>query len=319
MTHNIYLYFILFSGDSYMSHQYSFRVAANTIGKIVPETCQAIFDVLRKDYFRCPRDEASWQAIAQGFWERWNFPNTIGAIDGKHIVITKPLNSGSKFFNYKGTFSVILMAVADFDYKFIYIDVGKQGRISDGGSFASTKLREALDAKSLRVPESSPLPGTDKRLPLYLVGDEAFPLREYLMKPYPSRNLTHAERIFNYRICRARRIIENAFGILASRFRVFLKPIMIDPSKVDKLVLASCALHNMLRVKYPNAQETTADTEDPITHETIQGSWRNNDSMQRLSMLHGNNATKVAKLQRDTIRDYVNSNIGSVSWQNDMV
>lgn len=84
------------------------------------------------------------------------------------------------------------------------------------------------------------------------VGDEAFPLKTYLLKPYPRRgNLTKEQRIYNYRLCRCRRIVENGFGILVSRFRVFEKPITLAPYKVGHIIKAACALHNWLRKTSP--------------------------------------------------------------------
>ena len=79
--------------------------------------------------------ESEWKAVAGEFEERWKFPNCIGAIDGKHIVMKRPINSGLYFFDYKGTFSVVLLALVNADYKFIFIDVSCNGRISDGGVF----------------------------------------------------------------------------------------------------------------------------------------------------------------------------------------
>lgn len=107
------------------------------------------------------------------------------------------------------------MAVVDADYKFIYANVGVQGRVSDGGMFGQSDLRAAMDRDLLNVPRPEPLPGSNITLPYTFVGDEAFPLRTNLMKPYPFRNLDHGQRIFNYRLSRARRTVENAFGILA--------------------------------------------------------------------------------------------------------
>ena len=84
-----------------------------------------------------------------------------------------------------------------------------------------------------------------------IVADDAFPLRVNIMKPYPFRGLPQWKIIFNYRPCRARRIVENAFGILANRFRVFLSPMLLSPENVERVALASCVLHNFLRDNSP--------------------------------------------------------------------
>jgi hypothetical protein len=81
-----------------------------------------------------------------------------------------------------------------------------------------------------------------------IVGDDAFPLRTNLLKPYSRVILTLKQRVFNYRLSRARIMVENAFGILASRFRVFGKPIEVKVETVDIKVKASCVLHNWLRI-----------------------------------------------------------------------
>lgn len=99
-----------------------------------------------------PDSNDEWMNIAKAFEERWNFPNCIGAIDGKHMLLQKPAKSGSTFYNYKHTFSIVLMALVDADYKFIYVDVGAQGRISDAGVFNNCKLSSLLEKKKLNIP-----------------------------------------------------------------------------------------------------------------------------------------------------------------------
>jgi hypothetical protein len=309
----------LFTGDSYKSHEYSFRVAGNTIGHIIPETCRALYKVLRKKFFKCPTTTIEWKKVADGFFTKWQFPNCIGAIDGKHVILRKPYNTGSTFFNYKHSFSIVLLGLVDYDYKFIYVNIGTQGRISDGGIFAASSLHHSLENKTLNIPHDSPLPGKNDPIPYFMIGDEAFPLRSYLMKPFPNRHLTHEQRIFNYRICRARRIVENAFGILASRFRVLLKPMLLSPERAELVVLACCSLHNMLRVLYPNSINNIADIEDPVTHQVANGAWRADEQMIDPPLIRGNNATREAKLQRDYLCNYVNSPEGSVEWQDRMV
>lgn len=180
------------------------------------------------------------------FNDLWNFPNCVGALDGKHVVMQAPANSGSLYYNYKGSHSIVLMALANANYKFTYIDVGCNGRISDGGVFNRCSLSNAMDTNSLNLPEATPLPNRDEPVPYVIVADDAFALKNYLLKPYPFRNLNATQRIFNYRLSRARRVVENVFGILAARFRVLGKPIALYPSNAKKVTLAVCALHNFI-------------------------------------------------------------------------
>ena len=86
-------------------------------------------------HFQVPNTEEEWKAIADQYLEKWNFNNCIGVMDGKHVLINNPANSGSLYFNYKGSLSIVLLALVDADYKFLYVDVGRNGRVSDRGVF----------------------------------------------------------------------------------------------------------------------------------------------------------------------------------------
>ncbi|CAH2006780.1 unnamed protein product [Acanthoscelides obtectus] len=138
------------------------------------------------------------------------------------------------------------MALVDANYKFIYTDIGCNGRISDGGVFANCSLSNALSDGRLNIPPPRPLPGRTKYVPYAIIADYAFPLKPYLMKPFPFRNQPGPNRVCNYRLSRARRVVENAFGLLANRFRILRKPIELCPEKVIKLASAICVLHNFL-------------------------------------------------------------------------
>lgn len=179
-------------------------------------------------------------------YEKWNFPHCIGAIDGKHVVMTAPPNSGSIYYNYKNTHSIVLMAMCDGNYKFTYVDAGCNGRISDGGVFNKCSLAAALERGALHIPEPQPLPGMDTNTPYVIVADDAFAFKENIMKPFSGRDLSASRRVFNYRLSRARRCIENVFGIMSARFRILRKPINLDAAKTRKVTLACCALHNFL-------------------------------------------------------------------------
>lgn len=236
-------------------------------------------------------------------------PNCLGSLDGKHIKMRKPACTGSKFFNYKHTFSIVLLALADAHYKFLFCDIGSQGRCSDAGVYAESDLRKALDSNVLNIPEEAPLPGTDEKFPFFVVADDAFPLQEHILKPYPHRNMDHDEQIYNYRVSRARRCVESAFGIMANRFRVLLNPICLDPKKVDVIVLACCVMHNMLRTIMPNQYVHQAD--GGIDQGRVQLGPARVDGRR--------SATNRGKALRDSLRTYFMSPEGAVPWQEQMI
>ena len=162
-------------------------------------------------------------------------------------MIKKPIKSGSSFFNYKQTFSLVLMATVDVDYKFITIDVGSMERFSDGIIFSSSVLAKNLNKRTLQFPPPALLPNFEQPLPYVFVGGEAFPLSNNLMRSYPKISVTgnYKNKVYNYRLSRAAwQPVERTFAILASRFCVFRKPSEI---KFDSVVKAGCLLHKYLR------------------------------------------------------------------------
>lgn len=150
---------------------------------------------------------------------------------------------------FKHTFSIVLLALVDARYKFIIVDVGSYGRNSDGGIFARSSLGKQLENGTLNIPEGKYLPNTTTTAPYVMVGDEAFPLKTYLLRPYPGRQLAEdADKAnFNHRLSLARQLVENAFGILTQRFRIFCRRVKMSPENVDYVILATCVLHNFLR------------------------------------------------------------------------
>jgi hypothetical protein len=124
--------------------------------------------------FQFPSTEREWIAIADEFEEKWQFPNCLGAVDGKHIKIVPPKGCGSFYWNYKGWNSLVLMAVVNANYEFLYCDIGTNGRISDG-VIENTKFYEYLvnDRLELPPPPKKPRKGTID-LPYVFVGDKAF-------------------------------------------------------------------------------------------------------------------------------------------------
>lgn len=175
----------------------------------------------------------------------------MGSVDGKQVTVKCPDNTGSTYFCYVHKFSVNLMAIVDHNYKFICIDVGGYGKNSDGGVFEASAMGQKLLNGTLNTPQDRPLPGQNEPTPCVLIGDEAFPLRPNLMRPFPYRQTRNdnTKHVYNKRLCRARRVVENAFGILAQKWRVFYRPIEVKVETVISIVKATCLLHNFVRDK----------------------------------------------------------------------
>ncbi|XP_053405057.1 putative nuclease HARBI1 [Mercenaria mercenaria] len=174
-----------------------------------------------------------WRSIAREFESKWNVPHACGAINRKHVAIKKPPRSGSLFYNYKGFFSIVLMGLVDANYRFLWVDVGGDGAMSDGQIFNESELKECLEDCFINLPGPDTLPHDDQNTPYFFLGDDAFALRTFKMKPYSRRQLTDEERIFNYRISRGRRVVENAFGILAMRWQV------LEPCNKSQILFGS--------------------------------------------------------------------------------
>lgn len=218
-----------------------------TIREIIATTSEVIWKVLQPDFLPNPTKEV-WLQSAERYWELWNLPNCVGSIHGNHIRIKRPPKSGSEFINYKGYFSIVLMAVSDADGCFLTIDVGEYGRNSDGRALKERNFGKRLVNGTLDLPEPSPLPGQDLDFPFYFAADEAFPLMCNIMKPYPKRGLTNKKRVFNGRLSRGRKSVECSFGMMSSKFRILHTTIIaLNINAVDTIVQAVCVLHNFIK------------------------------------------------------------------------
>lgn len=248
---------------------------------------------------------------AEGFYNRWNFPNCCGAVDGKHVRIVCPDNSGSLFHNYKEFFSIVLFAVVDHNCKFLAIDVGSYGKEGDAAIFSKSAFGKALLQGTIELPAQAPLPNTNILMPHVFVGDEAFKLTSTMMRPYPKEqsNSNEEKSVYNYRHCRARRVSENAFGMLCQYFRVFFTPIALKPETTDLLVVASCIVYNMLRsANIPCPNEEKEDVRQTLPKDNL------------LPISHiGGNASKLAFTVRDNFKTYFFSREGRLEWQFDKV
>ena len=316
----------LASMESQQSLSYSYRVGRSTISNIVRETCKVIYDGLAPTYLKAPSLADDWLAISKEFEEVWNMPHVIGAIDGKHVRIQCPKKSGTLYHNYKGFFSLVIMAVCDARYCFSLVDVGHYGSNNDSGILQNSKIGRMFSEGEMNVPAPSTVNGCDfDPLPYYMVGDEIFPLKTWLMRPYPGR-LTEEQRIFNYRLSRARRVIENTFGILVARWRIFHTPIISSIENAERYVRAAITLHNYLRLsenaRYcPNGFTDSESSSGNV----VLGEWRRESCssskgcLMPLNNVRGSRYREDAVNMQECLKAYLNSDLGEVEWQLDYV
>ena len=135
----------LATGESFSSITYQFRISERAISYIVLQVAGEIACHVGKEFLKMPSSSQEWLAISEAFERRWQFPNCIGAVDGKHVVIMPPPGTSSEYFNYKKTFSIILLAVA-----------GSNGRMNDSGVWNNSDLRKKIENTELGIPEDAP-------------------------------------------------------------------------------------------------------------------------------------------------------------------
>lgn len=304
-----------------------FRVGVSTIHYVVRRTCDAILPAMISE-LSYPV-EKDYENIMKKFWSERQMPNCIGAIDGKHITIQAPPWSGSQYYNYKGRFSVVLLAVCDTDYKFTMVDVGQYGSVSDGGVFSGSSLGKRILEEKANIPvHNLRLPNSQDSTPAFFVADQAFPLSKRIMRPYPGKRLTKDQQIFNYRLSRARGLIENTFGILTARWKIFRTPInIIDVQVIDKVILSIVYLHNYLQNENMKLREeqrrycptTLIDQEDTAGNITP-GAWRNKDQagLQPVPIEPPKKAARATYQHREILRQFFVSDT-SCPWQHSYI
>ncbi|KAL2096958.1 hypothetical protein ACEWY4_006165 [Coilia grayii] len=220
---------------------------------------------------------SDWLSVAEGFRECWNFPNCVGSIDGKHVIIQAPDISGSLYFNYKGTYSIVLLAVVDANYLFRVVDVGGYGRTSNGGTLYNSAFGEGLRDGTLDLPEDAPSEG-------------------------------HSS-VDGYRSCLLGMRLSPSAGTSCglSLWRMYRRVISANPATAEVCVKPTCVLHNYLQVTTLRRKETSAG----FRH---QGEGGADDCLQGVSRMGANNATREALRVRAQFASYFNQE-GAVSWQ----
>lgn len=286
------------TGCSFKELHYTYRRGSTTASEIVRDVCRQIWFKLQPIHLSKP-NKKKWQDIAQQFKSRANFPNCLGAVDGKHIRIIHPPNSGSLYWNYKHFFSIVLLAVCDSNYLFTYVDIGAYGKTSDSTIWKDSSLYKKMKKNELDLPEPEIISMDGNRLPYVFIGDEAFGLNEHMLRPYSGKQISEKKRVFNYRLSRARRYVECSFGILANKWRILHRPLNVAVDFAEDIVKACVVLHNIVRKQDGYNYEDTLMTPDFIPFE-------NNEEYR---------VGRSVNLVRDKFADYFISPEGELHWQ----
>ena len=190
--------------------------------------------------------------------------------------------------------------------------------------WAAIDYASDLEDGTIDLPDPCPLPGDARPFPYYFIGDEAFPLRQDMMRPYPRKNLSDERRIFNYMFSRARRTIENTFGILTARWQMLKKPLRMSEKNCENLFKALIVLHNFIMIGESSVDPKDRAYAPPNFTDTEEadgsirpGQWREHVSpyFAQLGRIGGNRANDVAYGLRDYLCDYLFSDLAP--WQFD--
>lgn len=219
-----------------------FGVSRATVCVCLQEFCREVIKKLMPKFIRLPT-ASELEAHASYSEERWGLSQCVGAIDGSHIPIVRPKKYSRDYNNRKGWHSVVLQAVVDGKGQFWDLNVGTPGSVHDSrilgrSAFYQTATNGYFPGRLKRV--------GDMDIGYYILGDSAYPIHSWLLKPYPDNGrLTAGQRLYNLTTSRARAVVEHAFGRLKGRWRCLLKRNDCNIELVKDITLTACVLHNL--------------------------------------------------------------------------
>ena len=248
-----------------------FGVSKPAVCGIVKDVCSAIVRVLMPRYIRIPSGE-SLKEVIHGFKHKWGFPQCGGVVDGTHIPIMAPHQFPADYFNRKGWHSILMQGTVDHLYRFTDINVGWPGRVHDSRVLVNSTLYQKGEQRSLFPNWKKAIAGIE--VSIVILGDPAYPLLPWLMKPYiDNGHLSDEPKCFNYQLSRARVVVENAYGRLKGRWRCLCKRIDSDVSDTPELIAACCVLHNLCETHCENFSDEwlqEVGTSDNGTDEAVE-------------------------------------------------
>ena len=225
-----------------------FGVGKSTVCSIVKQVCEVLAGILLPRYIFFPQNQQEVQDQIDGFRDRAGFPQVVAALDGCHVPIIALLQSPEDYVNRKRFHTVTLQGLVDSNYRFVDIFVGWPAKVHDARVFKNSPLFSHCCARTfLPLQLSQVISGV--RVPPLIVGDSAYALSDWLMKPFTDNgNLTLEQVNFNKILSMTRVVVENAYGRLKGRFRCISKRLDLIVETVCLVIAACWVLHNFCEV-----------------------------------------------------------------------
>ena len=273
----------------------SFGISRPSVSITVRRVCRAICEHLGPQLIRLPTTEEEVNEKTRAFFDCFRFPQCLGAVDGMHIDVKQPAANAIDFINRKSRFSINVQACCNCNGQFMDVVVKWPGSVHDARIFNTSSLNSKL--KNGHVPKCPKrIIEEEDPIGIFILGDPAYPLLPHLMKEFANGGSTVQEQYFGYRLCKARNVIERAFGRLKARFASLRREMDINLEDLPFVIYACFILHNYCEIH----KETICDEQVHIAMDYEQQSQPRHQGTIQSNEVEGKRVRQVLTKYFDT-------------------